>query len=477
MYFDTGPILEQQGQSSKTVTYEYLPKQLLFMQYCDVIPFPAYIGGFGSGKTHVLVLQTLRYSTTPSRGLIGAPTYRMLEDTTQRKFFELCPSNWIYEFRKASNVVRLTNGTEILFRSMDSPGRLSSLEFDWWAVDEIGEVSLETFRMLQGRSRKVGGIHRGIVVGNPAGLAHWTYDYYIKLAAQYPTRYRLVQASSYENTFLSTEYTLDMEISFGVNTPYYRQFVLGEFCAFEGAYWQNFSLATYPQGHIIDPKQVYSLFKSVPHFGRVIDFGHEHPFVCLWYVTDNHTIVFIDEYHKRHGLIREHVYEINRKEQLLQARYGAHNTIVNYTDHEAQVRAEIANCRDDQGELIGFDCIPAEKRVMEGILLVQTLFEKKQCLITLDCPETLREVPSYRAKQNSTKEEPVKEKDDTCDCVRMACWEECRGTMTFKRYDSGSVVPDNLYDDLREPVSVENMVSVQQRLKQQYERTKDIYDD
>ena len=72
---------------------EYLPKQLQFMQTVDTVPFAAYIGGFGSGKTHVLNLQILRElcANPGSLGLVGAPTYRILQNTTQRKFFELCP--------------------------------------------------------------------------------------------------------------------------------------------------------------------------------------------------------------------------------------------------------------------------------------------------------------------------------------------------------------------------------------------------
>ena len=69
--------------------YEHLPRQEEFFHACDEVPFAAYIGGFGSGKTHVLCLQILRFLCKPSFGLVGAPTYRMLSDTTQRKFFEL----------------------------------------------------------------------------------------------------------------------------------------------------------------------------------------------------------------------------------------------------------------------------------------------------------------------------------------------------------------------------------------------------
>jgi len=407
----------------KTVQYQLLPKQRQFIEACAKIPFVAYIGGFGSGKTHVLTIQSLIESTRPSRGLIGAPTYRMLEDTTQRKFFELCPESWIAEFSKSSNRVILKNGTEILFRSLETPERLTNLELDWFALDEIGEVKLNTYRMLQGRLRKPGGTHHGFCVGNPAGPTHWTYDYFVEKARQFPDTYHLVQATSYENTFISQDYVVEMEKSFGKDSLYFKRYVLGEFVAFEGAYWPTFDVRPYPQGHIVDSDRMLELLNGPLTTGKVIDFGYEHPFVCLWYVTDGHIIIFYDEYYKRHGLIREHCLEIRRRDAMHQARWNLPVHRYAITDHDAQGRAEIEFCTDEQGNRIGFPCVPAEKPVMESIFLVQTLITERRLFITERCPNARVEIPSYRAKplEKSIREQPIKQHDDTCDCIRMAC--------------------------------------------------------
>lgn len=166
------------------VKLEYLPKQGAFLRNCDEVTYNGYIGGFGSGKTHILVIEALLCcGGAKTRGCIGAPTYRMLEDTTQQKFFELCPTSWIKSFSKSRNMVTLVNGTEVLFRSMDNPGRLASLELNWFGIDEAGLVKEDTFKMLLGRLRSRG-VRKGFVVGNPAGLTHWTYDYFVKLAAE-----------------------------------------------------------------------------------------------------------------------------------------------------------------------------------------------------------------------------------------------------------------------------------------------------
>jgi len=429
------------------VQHQALPKQLDFFRSCDEVPFSAYIGGVGSGKTHVLGLQALRESAVPgTRGVIGAPSYRMLADVTRHKFFELCPATWIREFKMAENRVILQNNSEILFRSFDQPGPLQGLTLDWFGGDEIGLVKEDVFRMMQGRLRRAGGSHRGFVVGNPAGPTHWTFDYFVNKATEFPETYRLVQATSYENSFLEDAYTRQMEISYGKDSLYYRRFVMGEWVAFEGAYWYHFDIRPIEMGGMVcTMSQVKELLDNTRrwYYGKVLDFGFEHPWTMLWFVHDGETIVFFDEYVKRHGLMKDNLEAIKAKEAEHRKIFGPIDTTWAWTDHAAQDRAEIQNCRNEQGDFIGFQCKPAEKNiaasrsqtaigvattgVMTTIILVQRLIQQRRLFITTRCEQTRREVPSYRAvpaEKAAGKERPIKEHDDTCDCVRMACWME-----------------------------------------------------
>lgn len=415
------------------LTYEYLPKQGRFLSSVNTIPFVAYIGGFGSGKTHVLNLQALREAQTLGRGLIGAPTYKMLEDTTRQKFFDLCPPSWIRSFHSQRNRVILINGTEILFRSLDQPGRLAGLDLHWMGLDEIGEVKESVFKMLIGRLRHQR--RRLFGVGNPAGPVHWTYKYFVNKAQKHPDKFRLVQASSKDNTFLPEFYVEDMAISFGEDTAYYKRYVLGEFVAFEGAYWPDYDPRPYPAGHVVDDVHLKQILNPAVNWrwGRTIDFGFENPFVCLWWVHDNTTLVIVDEHYKQHATILEHVLSIRLKEEELQHRFGPLTLGISWTDHDSQCRAEIAACRDSTGELIGFDCSPANKSVLESILLVQALFKRRKLFISNKCEHTLLEVPSYHSKPDTPLEKPFKEDDHTCDAIRYVCDMEMRDSIEFFR--------------------------------------------
>ena len=436
--------------------YGILPKQQEFLRLREQIPYPAYIGGFGSGKTHVLILAILLEAQKKSFGLVGATTYRLLADTTMRKFFELVPDEWNVEHKKSENKITLINGSEIIFRSLDTPEKLTNLGLDWFALDEIGEVKLETFRMLQGRLRNPGGTHHGFGVGNPAGPAHWTYEYFVEKAVEHPDRYQLIQAPSYENTFVDKNYTKEMEISYGVGSLYYRRFVLGEFVAFEGAYWLGFDSRPYPEGHVVSPKHFKSILKPNTrwHFGKVLDFGYEHPFVMLWYVTDGNTIFFYDEYYKRHSTILEHCLAIKEHEAEHEAWWGPQNHDSAITDHDAQARAEIESCTNADGQYIGFNCNPAEKQknVMDSIVLIQALLNRRRVFISDRCKEAKKEIPSYRAKpmEKSGQEAPIKERDDTCDCLRMACWMELRHSIEFLRVKGAAYETSKMDDPYHE---------------------------
>ena len=72
-------------------------------------------------------------------GLVGAPTYRMLQDSTQRTFFEVLAAEGIdYAFNKQENRLRFSsNGSEIIFRTMENPERLRGANLAWFALDEL----------------------------------------------------------------------------------------------------------------------------------------------------------------------------------------------------------------------------------------------------------------------------------------------------------------------------------------------------
>jgi hypothetical protein len=102
--------------------YTPLPHQLDF--HNDEHKFILYAGGYGSGKTTTACAEFIRLvlSTPKGTSLVGAATSQQLEQTAQKTFFEMMPSEFIKDVQKQKNYVDLVNGHRILFRPLDDEG-------------------------------------------------------------------------------------------------------------------------------------------------------------------------------------------------------------------------------------------------------------------------------------------------------------------------------------------------------------------
>src|SRR5258708_32032969 len=107
------PALIERGLMSSHLdasdwNYDALPAQRTF--HGDLTKrFKGYSGPIGSGKSYALAFEALFLSQlNPGlMGLIGAPTYRMLEDATRRTFFDVLEREGInYTFTMHDNRVR-----------------------------------------------------------------------------------------------------------------------------------------------------------------------------------------------------------------------------------------------------------------------------------------------------------------------------------------------------------------------------------
>jgi PBSX family phage terminase large subunit len=207
--------------------YDALPAQLAF--HTDLVtPFKGYSGPIGSGKSYALVYEALLLSRlNPGLlGLVGAPTYRMLQDSTQRTFFEVLEAEGIdYEFNKQDNQLRFTaNGSEVLFRTMENPERLRGPNLAWFALDELTYTREEAWTRLLGRLRQPQARRLcGCAVWTPKGY-DWVHHRFLE---QRSPDYRLIQATPKENVHLPEDFYDRLKDSYA--ELFYRQEVLGQY--------------------------------------------------------------------------------------------------------------------------------------------------------------------------------------------------------------------------------------------------------
>lgn len=221
--------------------YKLLPAQKEFM----LIPhnyqrdIALYQGGYGSGKTFcgslLGILIALKYDGIT--GLVGALTYPLVRDTTLKTYFEHLDNMGFrlgvhYEFKTSESKLTFKNGSEILFRHMEEPNKLKSLNLGFIELEEMSDIPESTFKMLLGRLRqtikpewkKKGFQYRLYGHTNPEPNKGWIYKHFVE---KKPENYRLILAPTTQNTFLAPDFVDSLKEAY--DEQYFRINVLGEF--------------------------------------------------------------------------------------------------------------------------------------------------------------------------------------------------------------------------------------------------------
>jgi hypothetical protein len=185
----------------QSVIYCPLPSQHRFHQ--SSARFKGFSGPVGSGKSQALCQEAIRLSyVNPGRvGLIGAPTYPMLRDTTRASLLEVVESNDIpFELHKSDNtLVLLDTKSTILFRSMEDYDRLRGTNLAWFGLDELTYTHEGAWTRLEARLRDPKAAELcGFAVWTPQGY-DWVYRRFIENPR---SGYDVILAAPFENKYI-----------------------------------------------------------------------------------------------------------------------------------------------------------------------------------------------------------------------------------------------------------------------------------
>lgn len=222
------------------VEYKLLPAQQQFLEYGDhdsEIDVSLYQGGFGSGKTFsgslLGIILALKYPGI--RGLVGAQTFTLVRDTTLVSYFEHLENMGLeegidYNYLKSENKLVFSNKSEILFRHLEEPEKLKSLNLGFVELEEMSDVPRSTFDMLLGRLRQakkpdwVNFKYRIFGHTNPQETKGWIYEYFVD---KKPENYRRIIAPTTENAKnLPKGFIESMKERY--SEEYFKRNVLGE---------------------------------------------------------------------------------------------------------------------------------------------------------------------------------------------------------------------------------------------------------
>lgn len=271
------------------------------------------VGGYGSSKSYHAAMKLIFKLLQEKR---TALVVREVYDTIRDSCFSLLEEIIIdleidhkVKFRESPMRIRFPNGSKIIFKGMDKPAKLKSINnvsIIW--IEEASELKYEGFKELVGRLRHPTMSLHMILSENPVGKSNWTYKHFFKVPkvddrTLYTQRILRIGNTYYhhslvdDNLFLPQSYIDELDNMKTYDPDLYRVARLGQFGI-------NGTLVL-PQFTVMSHRRVMHAIEDIPErFHRVgMDFGFETSYnaVLRMAIDDEKKYLYIYwEYYKNH---------------------------------------------------------------------------------------------------------------------------------------------------------------------------------
>lgn len=202
-----------------------------------------FLGGVGSGKTYSLALMALRGAAEHGGldGAIFAPSFRLLQRVTLPSVERAAPRG-LFRFRPGDQALQFVNGSKVYLMGVDRTPveRILGMNLAWAVWDEAGASrSGEIVGLVTERLRTGDPARRFLALFTSPHGHGWLSDWA-------SSGVQVVRASTYENTFLDSEYIAALEREYPPGTVLHRQEMLGELVSKMGrVYGDVFSRAAH----------------------------------------------------------------------------------------------------------------------------------------------------------------------------------------------------------------------------------------
>lgn len=380
-------------------------------------------GSAGSGKTLFAVHKTILYAMEHENARIGVFRYT-LPSLRQTSWKEIRARLNYYKIpfkeNKSDGTITLFNDAEIMFKSLDDLNKIRSLNLDYIYVEQAEEIDRDTYIELDRRLRgNVGAkdYSQTLLVVTPESEAHWIYQLFHKPDEDGEYRGTVVHFHYSENDFLPKHYLKGYEDLKQIDEELYRKYTEGKWGKLTNIIYENW-----------DNKR---LKRGVEYYTAGADFGFNNPssfLLVAWYDGEPYVV---DEIYQK-GLTN---YEFMDKiKSMLNGMKLKPNQITKvYADSAEPDRIE-EFCNE------GFDCVPANKSVTDGIEAVR----RTKVHIYKECINTLKEIKSYKYdkdKDGNILDKPIKFNDHSMDALRYCIY----GTIGIRSVDTPELEYEECY--------------------------------
>lgn len=361
--------------------------------------FIALIAGLQSGKTIAgCIWARKEFDEHPQEdGLICAPTYKILTQSTLPKFFEINPDFKKY-YKKGDSEIKIPDRGTIYIRSTENPNVIEGMTLRWIWADEAGQMKLDAWINFQGRLSILKG--KLFITTTPYTL-NWLYTDFYEQFKKNVADYKVVQFRSCDNPYFPDEEYDRVKSTMDIRT--FRRRYDGMFENMEGLVYEDFIPAIHTTAPlVIDFKEVIA----------GIDWGFTNPasIICIGVTNDNRYYI-IDEFYKTNKTTQE----------IIEAcKYFAnqYNIRLWYPDPAEPDRLEEMK----RAGLYPREVKKGKDSIRVGIDRVSELFKQNDLHVFNTCKHTLDELSMYHypdPDENKT-EDPIKENDHIMDAMRYA---------------------------------------------------------
>lgn len=185
---------------------DLLPAQREFLAAKD--RFLAMFGGYGSGKSHGLMLKLLQLADA-NRGVPGGlvcPTNKMFKRDVLPLFMEICDKHGIEaHYKRSDGEIHLpwTQTVIYIFHGEDSGASIRGPNLGWMLMNEMTLLDWETFKAAIGRVRRRDAKLPQIAGSGTPENFNWAYDSFIDKPMK---NSRVIYADSRANKFTAEGY-------------------------------------------------------------------------------------------------------------------------------------------------------------------------------------------------------------------------------------------------------------------------------
>lgn len=259
-----------------------------------------YYGGAGSGKSKwVVQCALLKGMSMKRKFLVCRKVGAYLRESIYSEFVEALKQFGIYELCKVRDSllkIWLPNGTEYIFKGLEDPERIKSIEgVSDIIMEEATEFTLEDFNQLNLRLRNKKVPNNQIVLMyNPVSKLNWVYPMFHDPAQARPKNCRVIHTTYEDNKFLPQE-SIDAMLDMKNSDPvYYEVYALGKFATLGKLVFNNWRVEK------MDHIKLIQELGWKPHFG--LDYGFTADSTALISVVSdvpNKRLYVFDEWYSK----------------------------------------------------------------------------------------------------------------------------------------------------------------------------------